>query len=103
MQQERLIQACDWLAQYNTDLATDVRRMVEDGKAEYINQHLFDYMDKDLRFVNYDNYMMMRKLDFGYVVKADTKKEQTPDLSEKTPDSDVKSSQKQVKKKGMGI
>lgn len=103
MQQERLIQACDWLAQYNTDLATDVRRMVEDGKAEYINQHLFEYMDKDLRFVNYDNYMMMRKLDFGYVVKADTKKEQTPDLSEKTPDSDVKSSQKQVKKKGMGI
>lgn len=94
-QQERLIQACDWLAQHNMDLATDIRRMVEDGKTEFINDHLFEYMDKDLRFSNYDNYMKMRHLDFGYVAKPETKKEQTPE-------TDKKSSQKQ-KRKGMGI
>lgn len=54
--EERLIYICDWMAQHNPQIATDIRRMVEQEQYDKIISHLIKFADADLRFRNYELY-----------------------------------------------
>ncbi|MBQ0156092.1 MAG: relaxase/mobilization nuclease domain-containing protein [Bacteroidales bacterium] len=107
-QKERYINICDWMAQHNPTLATDIRRMVEQEQYANILRHLTKYAETDLSFLNYTKYCEDKAVGFYYnnrpkpQVKNDSQTQTSVGhKSKETTSSTTKDNSK--KKKGFGI
>lgn len=103
-QKERYIYICDWLAQHNPTLATDLRHMVEKEDYRNLIKHVIKYADPDLSFSNYTKYCEEKDVGFYY----DMRKPQSQPKSQSQSKAEHKPGQttndkKNNKKKGMGI
>lgn len=107
-QKERYIYICDWMAQHNPTLATDIRRMVEQEQYANILKHLTKYAETDLSFLNYTKYCEDKAVGFYYnnrpkpQVKNDSQI-QTSVGQKSDQTTDKSKDKKKDKRKGMGI
>ena len=60
-QEERLLKVCDWMASYNTQIASDLCQLISVHKSQdEICSYLFTHLDSNLGFKNYDRYLKER-------------------------------------------
>ena len=60
-QEERLLKVCDWMASYNSQMASDLRQLVSSHKSQdEICSYMFSHLNANLGFKNYERYMKER-------------------------------------------